>query len=133
MRKRSFISVALAALIGLLAALSLVGAAGCGKNKIVIWTSGEDYRNTFYLEQLTEKFPQYNIRLEYVESGTIANKILAEKNNCSADIILSQEYGYLDKSVRIATAHGKRRARFAAYTFGKPIDKGNVGRAQKTV
>ncbi len=75
---------------------------GCGsKNKestdIVIWTSGEDYRNEYYLAECQEKFPDYNISLEYMNSSSIAAKVMEEGDNCSADIILSEEYGYLYK------------------------------------
>ena len=64
-------------------------------NKIVIWTSGEDYRNEAYLKSLNEKFPQYKIELEYMSSSNIASKIIEEKDKSSCDIILSEEYGYL--------------------------------------
>lgn len=65
------------------------------ENSIVIWTSGEDYRNEFYLSSLKERFPEYDISLEYMNSSTIAAKILEEGKDCKADIILSEEYGYL--------------------------------------
>ncbi len=71
----------------------------CGKkadNSIVIWTSGEDYRNEFYLTSLQEKFPDYDITLEYMSSSEIAAKVIEEGENCSCDIILSEEYGYLE-------------------------------------
>ncbi len=65
--------------------------------KVVIWTSGEDYRNDYYLSESRKKFPEYEITLEYMNTSTIAAKVLAEKDNCTADILLSEEYGYLDK------------------------------------
>ncbi|MBQ7714811.1 MAG: extracellular solute-binding protein [Clostridia bacterium] len=73
---------------------------GCGAksdNKVVIWTSGEDYRNEHYLNKCKEKFPDYDIVLEYMNTSTIAAKVLEEGDNCSADILLSEEYGYLEK------------------------------------
>lgn len=75
---------------------------GCGKsekgdNSIVIWTSGEDYKNEYYLSELKKQFPDYEITLEYMNSSTIAAKVLEEGENCSCDIILSEEYGYLYK------------------------------------
>lgn len=66
------------------------------KKTIVIWTSGEDYRNDAYLKGLNEKFPQYEFQLEYMNTSTIASKILEEGKNTVCDIILSEEYGYLD-------------------------------------
>lgn len=65
--------------------------------EIVIWTSGEDYRNDAYLKRTKEKFPDYSIVLEYMNSSTIAAKILAEGKNTKCDIIISEEYGYLKK------------------------------------
>ena len=71
-----------------------VGSTG---DKVVIWTSGEDYKNEFYLTECQKKFPQYNIELIYVGSSDSAAKVLEEGDRCSADIILSEEYGYLEK------------------------------------
>lgn len=74
--------------------------AGCGqkkdKNRIVIWTSGEDYKNEYYLTECQTKFPDYDIVLEYMNSSTIAAKVQEEGENCSCDIIISEEYGYLE-------------------------------------
>lgn len=83
-----------------LAALLCALMAGCGgaktDNKIVIWSSGEDYKNETYLTSLQEKFPEYDFTLEYMNSSTIAAKVMEEGENCSCDIILSDEYGYLE-------------------------------------
>lgn len=85
------------------AALALAVLSGCGgkqaadNKNITIWTSGEDYRNEYYLTELRKKFPDYNITLEYMNSSSIAAKVMEEGNNCSCDIILSEEYGYLYK------------------------------------
>lgn len=65
------------------------------ENSITIWTSGEDYKNETYLSSLKDKFPECDITLEYMNSSTIAAKILEEGNDCEADIILSEEYAYL--------------------------------------
>lgn len=71
---------------------------GCsGSDKIVIWTSGEDYKNNYYLTELQSRFPDYKIELEYMNSSTIAAKVVAEGDKCTADIIASEEYGYLYK------------------------------------
>ena len=42
-------------------------------------------------------FPDYEIILEYMNTSTIAAKVVEEGENCSCDIICSEEYGYLDK------------------------------------
>ncbi len=72
---------------------------GCAskKEKIVIWTSGEDYKNNYYLTELQKQFPDYEIKLEYMNSSTIAAKVIEEGDKCSCDIIASEEYGYLYK------------------------------------
>lgn len=86
------------------AAVLVASLSGCQANNaeddkhIVIWSSGEDYKNEFYLTGLQEKFPDYTFELEYMNSSTIAAKILAEGENCECDIICSNEYGYLEMS-----------------------------------
>ena len=91
------------AIMIVLFALSFVGCGTSGLNQkglkkesIVIWTSGEDYKNETYLNSLIEKFPEYDFTMEYMNSSTIAAKIMEEGDKCSADIILSEEYGYLN-------------------------------------
>lgn len=89
-------------IIILAAALLLCGMlSGCGGSekddkRIVLWTSGEDYKNENYLLGLQAQFPEYEFVMEYMNSSTIAAKILAEGENCTCDIILSNEYGYLE-------------------------------------
>ena len=93
-RKRILLmALVLACCVGLLA--------GCGSNggteskDVVIWTSGEDYKNEYYLSSLREQFPDYNITLEYMNSSTIAAKVKEEGDKAAVDIICSEEYGYL--------------------------------------
>ncbi len=95
--KRTF-ALVLAAVIclGVFAGCSNPDKSGSDKS-IVIWTSGEDYKNQYYLEELEKKFPDYDFTLEYMNSSTIAAKVMEEGENCSCDIILSEEYGYLYK------------------------------------
>ena len=83
-------------LFGLLLCIVL---SACGKKseKIVIWTSGEDYKNEYYLSKLKEQFPNDSITLEYMGSSEIAAKIREEGEKTSCDIILSEEYGYLSQ------------------------------------
>lgn len=74
---------------------------GCGSKRdaeskdVVIWTSGEDYRNEYYLNSLREQFPDYNITLEYMNSSTIPAKVKEEGDKAAVDIICSEEYNYL--------------------------------------
>lgn len=66
------------------------------KKNIVIWTSGEDYKNETYLKSLKEKFIDINFDMQYVSSSVIASKIKEEGSSTTCDIILSEEYSYLD-------------------------------------
>lgn len=84
------------------AAMAAAMLSGCGgkqadSKNVTIWTSGEDYKNEYYLTELQKKFPDYNITLEYMTSSSIAAKVVEEGANCSCDIIASEEYGYLYK------------------------------------
>lgn len=90
-------AVAMAAVICLGLLTSCAGSSDVADNSIVIWTSGEDYKNQYYLDELEKKFPDYDFTMEYMNSSTIAAKVLEEGENCSCDIILSEEYGYLYK------------------------------------
>ncbi len=92
-------------LLSTLSAFMLLTASGCsgaadeskesGPKEVVIWTSGEDYKNEFYLSSLQEKFPDYDITLEYMNSSSIAAKIKEEGENTTCDIVCSEEYGYM--------------------------------------
>lgn len=78
-----------------------VSAAACsnegGKEKVVIYTSSEEYRVEAFQRQLDEHFPDYDISLEYMTSGTQATKLLAEGKQTGCDISFEIDYGYVDK------------------------------------
>lgn len=93
--KKSRILVCLATMM--FAMLVGCGSDGADDNNIIIWTSGEDYKNEYYLTECQKKFPDYDITLEYMNSSSIAAKVIEEGDNCTCDIILSEEYGYLYK------------------------------------
>lgn len=85
-------------MIFVLLALSLL-LVGCGKDKqerVVLYSSGFDYENEYYSERLKEKFPDYEIVVEYLTTGNHAAKLKAEGVNSEADISLGLEYMYLD-------------------------------------
>lgn len=63
--------------------------------KILIYTSAEDYRVEYMQERLAEEFPQYNIVIEYMPTGNHAAKLLAEGKNTECDITYDLEYTYL--------------------------------------
>ncbi len=75
--------------------------AGCGNDKpdnsVTIYSSAEDYRNEYYLSRLKEQFPDYDITIEYMETGKHAARLLAEGTDTECDISLSVEYGYMQQ------------------------------------
>lgn len=71
--------------------------AGCKKGeKVVIYSSDEDYINEYFLGRLKEKFPKYNITIEYLSTGKNAAKLQNEGKNTPCDIVWGLEVGYLD-------------------------------------
>ena len=90
--------LALSCILVLIIAVTSGCASGrLNREKVTIWSAAEDYRNEYYLAQCQKRFPDYDINLEYMNSSTIAAKVTEEGDDCSCDIILSEEYGYLDK------------------------------------
>lgn len=65
--------------------------------KIVIWTAGNDDTNEYYLRECQKKFPDYDIVVEYMNTSSIAAKVVEEGEDCSCDIIVQEEYAYLQK------------------------------------
>ena len=74
------VRIALASVAAVFSACSNPGSAG--KEKVVIWTSGEDYKNEYYLSECRKKFPEYDIELIYLKSSDIAAKVVEEGDSC---------------------------------------------------
>ena len=72
---------------------------GCfsSKEKVIIYSSAEDYSIQNLSQRLSEEFPEYNIVIEYLSTGNHAAKLLAEGKNTECDIIHDLEYAYLYK------------------------------------
>ena len=86
--------------IALLTTLALltVGFAGCGGGEtITIFTSVEDYVVEDMNARLAEEFPEYNIIVEYVSTGSHAAKLKAEGANSECDISYDLEYAYMEQ------------------------------------
>lgn len=79
----------------------LCGVMGCGTqaddNSVTIYSSAEDYRNEYLLARLKEQFPEYDITIEYMETGKHAAKLLAEGTDTEGDITFSLENGYMQQ------------------------------------
>ncbi|WP_138295356.1 MULTISPECIES: extracellular solute-binding protein [unclassified Clostridium] len=73
------------------------GCANQEDNKVVIYSSAEEYRNEFFQQELDKQFPNYDITIEYMTSGNQAAKLLAEGEGSACDITYDLEYGYVDK------------------------------------
>lgn len=90
-RKLTAILVMLALCVGIFS--------GCGSQKddqVVIYSSDEDYINEYFMTRLREKFPQYDIVIEYLSTGENAAKLKAEGLETPCDIVWGLEVGYLD-------------------------------------
>ncbi len=75
---------------------------GCGnsnnaENRVVIYTSAEDYRVDYMRQRMEREFPDYEIVIEYMSTGDHAAKLLAEGLSTEADITYDLEYGYLEQ------------------------------------
>ena len=68
-----------------------------GQESIVICASSEQYRNDSMQQQLSERFPQYNIVVMYMSTGKAAAKVYAEGPGTEVDILVGLETGYLNK------------------------------------
>lgn len=62
-------------------------------NRVIIYSAAEDEVNEAMLRELKNKFPKYDIVLEFMSSGNIATKLASEKTNTSIDIVYDLEYG----------------------------------------
>ncbi len=85
-------------LLALVMLLSLV-LTGCGggKERILIYTSVEDYVIEDMNARLSEVFPDYDITVEYVSTGSHAAKLLTEGRNSECDITYDLEYAYMEQ------------------------------------
>ncbi len=85
----------LAAFLALAMLLSTI-LIGCDtkKEKVVIYSSNEDYQIEYMEKRLKEEFPQYDIVIEYKSSGEHAAALKAAGKNTDCDITNDLEYGY---------------------------------------
>lgn len=83
-------------LLALLASTLLL--AGCSKKeKVIIYTSAEEYRIEYMKMRFTEAFPDYDIVIEYMSTGNQAAKLLAEGKDTECDISYDLEYPYMER------------------------------------
>lgn len=65
------------------------------KDRIVIYTVADENQMAFYQKGLSEKFPEYDISMEFVSSGSGAARVKAEGSRTAADILQTWEVSYL--------------------------------------
>ena len=68
-------------------AFSFAGCGGEKKEKVIIYTSAEDFRVEDLRTRLNEEFPEYEIVIEYMSTGNLAAKLIAEGTNTECYII----------------------------------------------
>jgi iron(III) transport system substrate-binding protein len=86
--------IAYCAAFGLL--LSLAACGSKAENRVIIYTSTEDFRTEHMQQRLKEQFPDYDITLQFLSTGNHAAKLKAEGTATEADIIVCLESGYLE-------------------------------------
>lgn len=81
----------------LIMVLSLASCGGNDENKVVIYTSSEDFKIEYMTQRLNEEFPDYEIVIEYFSTGNHAAKLISERGDTECDITHDLDYGYLSK------------------------------------
>lgn len=96
MKKIMSVCAMIVAIVMLATVFTACGAKG-DEDRIVIYSTSEDFANENALKMLNEKFPEYDIILEYYSTGNCAAKLLAEGMDTECDIIMELESGYLEQ------------------------------------
>lgn len=92
--KKTIKAIALLLVSVMLLSIVLTGCTS-GKEKILIYTSVEDYVVEDLSAALNAQFPDYDITVEYVSTGNHAAKLLAEGTASECDITYDLEYAYM--------------------------------------
>ncbi len=87
----------LTALLITILCLSILPSCSGKPKTITIYTAAEDHCMELVQEMLDEKFPEYDIQQTYIDTGSLAAKLMAEGKDSDADIILELETSYLEK------------------------------------
>jgi iron(III) transport system substrate-binding protein len=88
-------------LSGVLLVFSVFGCRGKQDNRVVIYSSLEDFRNEYIQGRLDETFPDYQIIITYLPSGNNAAKLNAEGTKTECDIVIALDTGYMEGLVDI--------------------------------
>lgn len=77
--------------------ISVLTSCGSSKERILIYSAAEDYRIEYMQQRLNERFPEYDIMIEYMSTGNMAAKMMFEGAQTDGDIVHDMEYGYMNK------------------------------------
>jgi iron(III) transport system substrate-binding protein len=79
-------------------AVLLTGFAACKKesNRVVVYTTSEDFRIEHFQKRVNEQFPDYEVIINYMPTGNLAAKLKAEGTKTDCDIIGELDSGYLE-------------------------------------
>lgn len=83
-------------MLAIMISISLIGCGKSNKPKILIYSTAEDFRNEYFQKKLNEKFPEYDVTIQYISTGNCAAKLKAEGPKIEADIIFESEYTYAE-------------------------------------
>ncbi len=97
MKKSNYVKLLLVTVMLSLICLAAFTSCGSGKEKILIFSSSEDYVIENMSARLKEEFPDYDITVEYMPTGNHAAKLLAEGKSTECDITYDLEYLYLSQ------------------------------------
>lgn len=84
-------------LVCLMLVVSMVGCSNKTNEKIVVYSTSEDFRIEFLQKKIDEKFPDYQVEIQYLSTGNCAAKLKAEGKDIEADIIFEMEKTYADE------------------------------------
>lgn len=65
-------------------------------NKVLIYSATEEYRIEYFMKRLKEQFPEYDITMEYMSTGSLAAKLLAEGQDTDIDIVYDLDASYTE-------------------------------------
>ena len=65
--------------------------------KVVIYSSSESFRNERFQGMLNERFPDYDIVIEYIPTGENVARILNEGQSSECDILFDIEQNFMNK------------------------------------
>ncbi|MEG0826727.1 MAG: ABC transporter substrate-binding protein, partial [Bacilli bacterium] len=81
----------------LIACLTITGCKNDKKlEKVVIYSSMEEFRNAELSKQIKQQFPKINVNIQQLTTGNNAAKLKAEGLDTKADIVLGLEKAYME-------------------------------------